>query len=81
MTRAAALPERAHYRDRGCDLHPSCLACPLPRCRYGVVGGARTVRLAARDPEVRAMREAGAGITEIAEHHGMSRRNVFRVLE
>ncbi len=32
--RRDALPEHADYRDTGCDLAPSCLRCPLRRCRY-----------------------------------------------
>ena len=32
--RRGALPEYAHYEDRGCDLAPSCLSCPFVRCQY-----------------------------------------------
>ena len=28
------LPEHFPYRDDGCDVSPSCLRCPLPRCKY-----------------------------------------------
>ncbi len=30
------LPE---YPDRGCDLAPHCLDCPLPHCRFDTVDG------------------------------------------
>ncbi len=37
--RIDALPEHTRYNDNGCDLYPSCLRCPLPRCRYEEPGG------------------------------------------
>ena len=27
-------PELTAYADKGCDSHPSCLRCPLPRCKF-----------------------------------------------
>ncbi len=80
--RADALPEHLHYRDEGCDLFASCLACPLPRCRYDVPGGVRTMLSGARDREIRRLREDEAlPIEEIARRFGISRRTVFRALE
>ena len=32
--RKEALPEYAAYQDTGCELAPSCLNCPLARCKY-----------------------------------------------
>jgi hypothetical protein len=23
-----------NHTDTGCELHPACLSCPLPRCKY-----------------------------------------------
>jgi AraC-like DNA-binding protein len=81
MVRADALPEHAEYRDEGCELSPSCLACPLVRCRYDVPGGARALLNRERDREIRAMREReGLSAEAIAERFGVSRRTVFRVL-
>ena len=28
------VPELYHYEDTGCEVSPSCLNCPLPRCKY-----------------------------------------------
>lgn len=78
--RADALPEFFDYRDTGCSVHPACLTCPLPKCRYDTRGGERAYRLAARDPLIRAAREAGESIEDIAERFKVSRRTVFRVL-
>ncbi len=49
--RSDALPEHAQYRDDGCDVHPHCLTCPLPRCRYDEPGGLRSVLIAGRDQD------------------------------
>ena len=77
-----ALPEHTRYRDRGCDLFASCLTCPLPRCRYDVPGGARTMLNRVRDQEIRRLRlDAGLPVDEIAGRFGVSRRTVFRVLQ
>lgn len=46
--RNGALPEDTVYLDDGCDIHPHCLTCPLPVCRYDVPGG--WGKLVCRDP-------------------------------
>ena len=83
--REDALPEalitEGRYRDEGCDLFTSCLTCPLPRCRYDVPGGARTLLNRVRDEEIRQLRlELGLPVDEIARRYRVSRRTVFRVL-
>ncbi len=79
--REDALPEHLDYRDDGCEVFPSCLSCPLPRCRYDVPGGARAMLNVTRDSEIRRMREEGdLDVDEIASRFRVSRRTVFRVL-
>lgn len=79
--RRDALPEHTNYHDSGCDLHPSCLRCPLVRCRYDEPGGARHLLSRDRDAEVLALqRDGGRSIEQIARHVGVSRRTVFRIL-
>ncbi len=79
--RADALPEYATYRDTGCDLHPRCLSCPLPRCRYDEPGGVRGIRNEARDAAIIALHRRGRlSVNTIAQRFGVSRRTVFRVL-
>jgi Helix-turn-helix domain of resolvase len=79
--REDALPEHLDYRDDGCEVFPSCLACPLPRCRYDVPGGARAILNVVRDAEIRRMRfEGDLEVEEIAKRFRVSRRTVFRVL-
>jgi hypothetical protein len=78
--RSDALPEEIHYRDDGCDMHPRCLTCPLPRCRYDEPGGLRAMLNAYRDEQVVALRRDGAAVDQIAERYCLSRRTVFRIL-
>lgn len=78
--RGDMLPEKTRYRDDGCEVHPQCLTCPLPRCRYDEPGGLRGMLSAWRDRQVVELRSKGAAVEEIAEQFGVSRRTVFRIL-
>jgi hypothetical protein len=79
--RADALPEYTDYEDTGCDLYPSCLSCPLPRCRYDEPGGAPALLRTGRDATIlRLAHEDRVSIDRIAQMFGLSRRTVFRVL-
>ncbi|MCH7809098.1 MAG: hypothetical protein IH863_00785 [Chloroflexi bacterium] len=78
--RSDALPEFTRYRDNGCDVHPSCLTCPLPRCRYEEPGGLRALLNKTRDAQIVAQRATGVPVAELATRFGVSRRTVFRVL-
>lgn len=79
--RADALPEYTHYRDDGCDIHPHCLTCPLPRCRFDEPGGLRALINAYRDRQIVELRQRGVPVEELAQRFGLSRRTIFRVLE
>ena len=79
--RIDALPEYTDYADTGCDLYPSCLNCPLPRCRYEQDGGAPAILRTGRDATIlRLARQDGVAVDRIAEMFGLSRRTIFRVL-
>jgi hypothetical protein len=79
--RVDALPENIDYADTGCDLYPSCLRCPLPRCRYDEPGGAGGILRTGRDAAIlRLADHDGMAVDRIAEMFGLSRRTVFRVL-
>ncbi len=73
------LPENATYRDDGCDLHPHCLTCPLPVCRYDVPGGKRAVLAAPRNQMIASLRRSGKTVPIVARLLGVSRRTVVRV--
>lgn len=79
--RSDALPENTDYADNGCDLYPSCLQCPLPRCRYEEAGGAAAMLRTGRDATIlRLASEKDLGVDGLAEMFGLSRRTIFRVL-
>ena len=78
--RRDSLPEHADYRDSGCDLYPSCLACPLPRCRYDEPGGLRTILKRARDEELLRLACEDVRPEELAARCRVSPRTVYRVL-
>jgi hypothetical protein len=80
-TRRDALPEHTQYADTGCDLHPSCLTCPLARCRFDQDGDAARKRAGReRDRRIIELQRRGKTIGMIASRFGVSRRTVFRVL-
>jgi hypothetical protein len=78
--RRDALPEHTRYVDTGCDVHPSCLSCPLVRCRYDEPRGIRGLFSDDRDQGILQLRREGRPISLIAQRFGVSRRTVFRVL-
>ena len=78
--RSDALPEHTQYVDDGCDIHPHCLTCPLPRCRYDERGGLRALLNTYRDQQVLTLRQQGLAVDAIARRFRLSRRTVFRVL-
>ena len=81
QVRSDALPEYQEYHDEGCDLFPSCLHCPLQRCRYDVPGGVRALLNRERDHQIRMLRDASElTVDEIAARFLVSRRTVFRAL-
>jgi hypothetical protein len=75
-----ALPENFEFRDGGCELSPSCLRCPLERCRYDAPGGVRTIRRTSRDEALLRRREEGLAVNALAREFGITKRTVFRVL-
>ena len=74
-------PEYCEYQDTGCDLYPSCLTCPLPRCRYDEGAGRRRAADGPLEEEiVRLRRGEGRSIREVAARVGLSERTIYRVL-
>src|SRR2546426_10940407 len=65
--RGDSLPERTGYRDDGCELHPQCLTCPLPRCRYDEPGGLTGLLHGLRGPRIVGLKARGVAGAESAE--------------
>ncbi|MEE9284824.1 MAG: sigma factor-like helix-turn-helix DNA-binding protein [Dehalococcoidia bacterium] len=76
------LPEFIAYRDVGCDLYSSCLACPLPRCRYDDPGWMQREERGQRDTEILRTRVTEAlPVVQLAARFGVSTRTVHRIIK
>jgi len=76
------LPEHLHYRDEGCGMSPSCLACPLARCIYDTPHGKQALLKRRRNNEMeRVYREERLSYREMARLFKVSKRTVQRVLK
>jgi hypothetical protein len=75
-------PELIQYRDEGCDMAPTCLECPFPRC-LEEDARARTRRLRyLRDTEISDVFESGdRQVEELAGMFGVSSLTVRRALK
>jgi len=79
--RVDPLPDYFDYCDEGCDLFPSCLKCPLPRCRYDEQAGGRRAATRLRDGELLRQRKAhGKSVAELARSFGVSKRTIQRII-
>lgn len=76
-TKGIAILNDEWYRDEGCDLHPSCLSCPLPACRYDLPP--KQAQAWARALRLRPLLEQGLTVEQAAAALGVSRRTVFRL--
>jgi DNA-binding CsgD family transcriptional regulator len=75
------LPDKVEWRDEGCELSPSCLNCPLPKCVEDEPRGQQRLRMEARRRRTAELRRRGQSVKEIAGLFGVSRRTVQRALE
>ena len=75
------IAEYANWKDAGCELHPSCLCCPLSRCIEEEPRGRQRRRLDGRSASMLEMRMQGKAVKEIAASFGVSVRTVQRALQ
>ena len=67
--------------DEGCDLFPSCLRCPFPRCRHDAQPEGRRPTRMPRDNEIVMQWELGGkSMAELADIFGVSKRTVQRII-
>ena len=86
MDRTQNNPEGFHHlgvdcRDTGCDLSPSCLACPFPECRYDLPTGAQELRHDLRDAPLYQEYRDGALPELLADKYNIHVRTVYRRVE
>jgi len=65
---------------QGCDVHPVCLECPLPRCVYEVPGGEKGALRQKRNEEIRRLFHKGTGVEELAFAFKVSVRSIYRIV-
>ena len=58
--------EHGNWRDTGCQLHPSCLACPLARCVEEVPRGRQRLRMNGRAGAMAELRKQGRTVRQVA---------------
>ena len=75
------LPEAFPYRDNGCEVSPSCLSCPLPKCKYDDPGWLIRARRAKRDQDVLTAHRCQESTTvELTRRFHVSQRTIHRIL-
>jgi hypothetical protein len=75
------LPEQTHYADTGCEVSGTCLACPLPQCKFDNLSWYRTYRREGRDLEFQEAHDSEKlSVFEIAKRFHISPRTVHRAL-
>lgn len=79
--RSDTLPENTRYKDDGCDASLTCLACPLPLCKYDDPGWLQRESRRTRDDEIFRLRGERMAVSEIARRFGISTRTVHRIVQ
>jgi hypothetical protein len=76
-----SLPEQVHYVDNGCEVSGTCLACPLPQCKFDNISWYRAYRREGRDLELQtAHNSEKLSVFEVAKRFHISPRTVHRAL-
>ena len=79
--KSVTVGEYGNWRDTGCQLHPSCLSCPLERCIEEVPRGKQRLRLDSRAGAMSELRRQGCTARQVAAAFGVSIRTVQRAME
>ena len=66
-------------RDKGCDVSPSCLKCPLPICKYDVAGQLPSRQEVRRSERIRAVTRERLTVEQIITRWNVTRRSAFRL--
>jgi len=74
------LPEHLGYQDDGCDLFPSCLNCPLPRCRYDEPKRLQMGKELRNKEILHLHQKEGLKVEKLAQRFGVSKRTVYRII-
>lgn len=79
-SRSVAYYQKFHA-DLGCEVAPSCLACPLPACKHDDPTGYQRWRRQLRDRRiVSQMEKQGLSIQRAALSFQVTERTIFRII-
>lgn len=70
---------QVHYKDTGCDIHPTCLTCPLPKCRYDLPH--KTALALIQAMKLRKLVAQGETVASASSILGISKRSGFRAIK
>ena len=74
------IPDDINWQDKGCEIFPTCLNCPLPRCLEEEPRGRQKLKNGIRANQMAELKRKGKGVEEIACIFGLSKRTVQRAL-
>ena len=75
------LPEFCCYQDEGCELAPSCLNCPFPRCADEFPQGRKKLTKIVWDREILRLRTVEKKrVKELMKQFNLSRRSITTAL-
>ena len=80
LSEVAFLPDDINWKDRGCEVFPSCLNCPRPRCIEEESRGKQRLRMLTRVSQMAQLKHQGKNTAEIAALFKLSQRTVQRAL-
>lgn len=81
-TQVDGSPEYADYPDTGCEVSPSCLACPLPQCKHDDPVWYQQYRRQGRDLRILdAYVNEKATVFQLAQRFQLSPRTIHRALQ
>jgi hypothetical protein len=73
------LPDNSNWTDKGCEIFPSCLSCPLPQCVEEKPRGKQKLRMQARSSHIAQLKNKGKTTAQIAILLRVSQRTVQRI--
>ncbi len=74
------LPDELNWKDTGCELYESCLACPREKCIEDEPRGRQRMRMNSRASKMILLRTRGNSVKDIARIFDVSVRTVQRAL-
>jgi hypothetical protein len=74
------IPDDINWKDTGCEVHPSCLDCPLDKCMEEEPRGRQRLRMLARARYMAELKKQGKSLAEISRVFQVSQRTVQRDL-